>query len=259
MWSALLFSRLAHQHPYLQSQLYHAAQGRTHSPKCGRPSGAGTALLLAHTWAGSLMPSPSGPAPLCCPGEMQALLSRVLLQLAMVRDSSFTLMTPGPVLPTAVGGEECRVGEGASPLPPHHLRTDKWQDQLSHIQAHRAHSRHPPPSYCHHGQLHCVPGRCIGPPRIQVLKRGRASSPVRGRASYAQPLDIHWTPVAALALVVIWATDIDTDPCCCVATHSDAALSGSSGWDLTVAPGCQTGQLQHTTLLYPGVSGSISS
>lgn len=42
-------------------------------------------------------------------------------------------MTTGPVLPTAVGGEEHR--RGASLPAPHHLGTDEWQDQLSHIHA----------------------------------------------------------------------------------------------------------------------------
>ena len=108
----------AHLYPYLQSQLHCATQSRYRaSSKCCSQVWA---YVLSHPWGWLTVPLSSGPAPLCCPGEMQALLSRVLLQLAMVRDSSFTLMTPGPVLPTAVGGEECRVGEGASPLPPHH-------------------------------------------------------------------------------------------------------------------------------------------
>jgi hypothetical protein len=38
-------------------------------------------------------------------------------------------------------------------------------------------------------------------------------------------------------LVVIWATDINTDPCNCIDLNSDMDLSGSLGWNLSMVSG----------------------
>lgn len=136
------------------------------------------------------MPSPSGPALLVCPVEMQAQLSRVL-KLAMDRTSSSTLVTTGPVLPTAVGSEERR--KGASLPAPHHLRTGEWHDQLSHIHALRAYSRHPPLPVLTMASSTVYPGAAHGLISLNADELFRALQPVRGGASYAQPLDIHWS------------------------------------------------------------------
>lgn len=59
--------------------------------------------------------------------------------------------------------------------------------------------------------------------------------------------------------VVIGVMDINFDPCCCVVMDLDMTLSGSSGWDLTVAPGSGAGHsYQATTPLPHHVSSSIT-
>jgi hypothetical protein len=45
--------------------------------------------------------------------------------------------------------------------------------------------------------------------------------------------------------------DIDSGPCHCVAKNPDLALSSSSGWDLTTAPGGGAGHSQQATSLDP--------
>lgn len=62
---------------------------------------------------GSPTPSPAVSALLCCPGDVQVLLSLVR-QSVRFWASSLVLMTSGPALPTEVGGERC--GEDISPL-----------------------------------------------------------------------------------------------------------------------------------------------
>lgn len=54
------------------------------------------------------MPSPSGSAPLFCPGEVQGLLSGVLMPVRG-RDNSLDLIALGSALPATPGGE---VGRG---------------------------------------------------------------------------------------------------------------------------------------------------
>lgn len=54
------------------------------------------------------------------------------------------------------------------------------------------------------------------------------------------------------------AMGINIIPCHCIALDSDMALSGSSGWDLTIAPGSGTGNSQWATSFHPQVSSFIS-
>jgi hypothetical protein len=51
--------------------------------------------------------------------------------------------------------------------------------------------------------------------------------------------------------VVTGITDINTNPCHCIAMDPDMALSCSSGWDLTMALGGRTGHSQQATPLHP--------
>lgn len=75
----------------------------------------------------------------------------------------------------------------------------------------------------------------------------RALHPVRGRASSTQPLTIqmissscpeHGCPMFSSGNM---STDVNTHPCC-VDMNSGMALSGSSCWDLTMAPGGRAGE-----------------
>lgn len=43
------------------------------------------------------------------------------------------------------------------------------------------------------------------------------------------------TGMTTWLLVVIGATGIDADPCCCRATDPDMAVSGSTGWYFVMA------------------------
>jgi len=86
-----------------------------------------------------------GSALLCCPGEVQGPLSRVL-QLVRVRASSHELMTP------IEGFPRCWRWWGTwSPLSLYHHVGDKWWYQLSHIDPRDVHLY---PS--HQGQLYCA-------------------------------------------------------------------------------------------------------
>ena len=51
------------------------------------------------------------------------------------------------------------------------------------------------------------------------------------------PWLLPWPGTSPCSLVAIPATDIDNDLCQCRAKDPDMALSVSSGWDFTVAPG----------------------
>lgn len=51
---------------------------------------------------------------------------------------------------------------------------------------------------------------------------------------------------------------MDTDPCCCMATNLDMALSGSMGRKFTIASGGSTGYSYQATSLHPRVSSSTS-
>jgi hypothetical protein len=84
-------------------------------------------------------------------------------------------------------------------------------------------------SYCSlQPALLCCPGEVWGP-------LSRVLQPVRVWASSAQPaLGHHRSPrqqprpgTSTWPLVVTWAMDIDRDPCCCIATNLDMALSGA--------------------------------
>lgn len=94
----------AHLNPCHKSQLYCSSQLKcgAHSPQYFSQKGA-------------------GPAPLCCPGEVQGQLSWVL-QLVRGRTGSPALMTP--VL-------QMVRGEGGRVSVPHYLMADEWQGQLS--------------------------------------------------------------------------------------------------------------------------------
>ena len=84
--------------------------GRGHHPNTHNTSwedewqGQLSCALAPTLGAGSPTLPPSGPALLCCLVEVHGSLSQVL-QLARNRDRSPTLVTPGPALPTATGGE----------------------------------------------------------------------------------------------------------------------------------------------------------
>lgn len=95
--------------------------------------------------------------------------------------------------------------------------------------------------------------------------RHGASSLVRDKAIFTQPLDIYvlsqqqpqpGTPQCSL--LIMWDTDIDSESCCFIAKDFNIALSGSSGWYLIMTLGGNAGFSQQAILLCPGRSNSIS-
>ena len=154
---AELVSPPALQHPPQQSALQRCLP-RLLSLCCGW-QGAGSALPPSCPRAGSPVPMPLKPALLCCPGEVQALLSQ---ELQLVRD--WESSRPGVQLSQLLreGGKGQRDGDESLNQFSHHL--------------------HPK------GPLHCdAPSKGISLPVVAACERwgrlSRVSQLVRGRAS----------------------------------------------------------------------------
>lgn len=131
---------------------------------------------------------------------------------------------------------------------------DEWQSQLSHTHALGAGSPtpHSPSSTAlpRQGAGSTLPSAAITGKRQAQLSR--VPHPVRGRASSAQPLDMH---------VVLGSCSNQGHPhghrhCYYVATDSGVALSSSSsGWHLSMVA---EGGTAHSPPVRPRVSSSIS-
>lgn len=127
-------------HTHHQGKLFSTAL--TSLPNITGIKSQGRPVLLFHTLrAGSSELTQTGPALLCCPGNVWGLLSQVL-QLLRVRDSLPTLMPQRAAISPVADGKGGGGGRRAS-FPCHHMADDGEWSQLSHSHTFRAGSQRP--------------------------------------------------------------------------------------------------------------------
>lgn len=153
----------------------------------------------------------------CCPGEMQGLLSHVLEALRE-KDNSPSLLTPRPVLSPAVGSKV---------LPGGHL----WFTYATSWQ---------------------VRGRrsALLQVEVQTTRFCMASVEVCPSVTNMSPSNIPDSWHSARPLLVLATMDINADRACGKAMDPDMALSSNSSPDDTMAPGDSAGQQLGSSYLY---------
>lgn len=65
------------------------------------------------------------------------------------------------------------------------------------------------------------------------------------------------TRMSKWLLVIIWAMNIYTEPCCWLVMDTDMALSSSTGWDFTMVSGGSTGFSHQAVPHHPHISRSL--
>jgi hypothetical protein len=176
------------------------------------------------------------PALLCCPGKVESLCSLVL-QEGEGRFSSPALMTSGTDHPTTIGGWEHHhlwargQMRRTSPLCLYYFMPNEWWGQLSsaHILMADPSTNTPPgpAPLCYPGEVQDLLSWVSPAARVGQGLLCIALTHQRDPRRQPRPGFCLFFLTTTCPLVVIWAMDINKEPCWCMVMDPDMALSDS--------------------------------